>query len=972
MMSLARLRSAGNAAGYYAKDNYYSAESAEQTSAWMGKGSDELQLAGPVGSDDFKSVLQGTLPDGSTIDARRGERKPGWDLTFSASKSVSLAALVGKDERLVTALRQSVAATIDWAERNIAEGRVWKGKEQIGERTGNLVVATFVHDINRDGEPQLHVHAVVVNATKTSDGKWHAIQSKEIYDRQHVLGTVFNAELRSRVEQLGYATVAAKNPIDGAFEIAGISRKAVEAFSTRAAEIRQACAERGRFDPSARERELAALSTRRGKGDPQNSQDRVEGWRVLAAKVGLDPEGLVNNALARASEGKTVWSQALEGLRTIGQRGLAMAARMGLTPKDRDELVPERLGRLEPQAFAAAQAVTSAARSLGESEAAFDRLNLIKAALECRGPFTVADVEARIALLEQKGLLLSDGDRLLTTEGHVRQETAYLAHLEEGRGRGSVLVPKDEASARVQEAATDLGLRRLNQGQQSAAVAILCAPDRVVLIQGGAGRGKSAALAPVVAIAREQGRGVIGLAVANKMARELGQATGAASKTVQSFLNKYERVIDGRASGAAIAAAKAELKGTFILVDEASQLGTYQADRLVRLANLLDVGRLALVGDTRQLGAVAYGKPFELGQKAGHGAAELSENLRARSSQMKAINAALDDDRVGLAFASLKPNTVEVARGEQAVTAARIWAALPQDQREETLLLASGRTLRAEANAAAQAELKRSGELTGRGISFEVLDRVTVTREGARQMRAYEAGRVVEFRTDLPSQRFKRGDIGQVIGIEKDHVRLKLQSGEERTFQPDKLPQRLRNDSVSVYTPKEIRLHAGDRLRWTANDHGRSLANSDMAKVEAVSSGKLTVTSLADGQVHELKAGDPMLRKMDLAYALNVHVAQGVTAKAGIMVMDSRERMLNTGKTFLVAVTRIAEKATLVIDDGAKLEQSVKHRSGEKTSAIETQAAGKQMSQAEVRSVRVPGVADTHNIFPTKGLELGL
>ena len=75
-----------------------------------------------------------------------------------------------------------------------------------------------------------------------------------------------------------------------------------------------------------------------------------------------------------------------------------------------------------PHLYAAAQAVASAVRDLSENEAAFDRLDLTRAALERGGPVTVTDVEARLALLEAKGLLLSDGDRMLTTDSAVRLE----------------------------------------------------------------------------------------------------------------------------------------------------------------------------------------------------------------------------------------------------------------------------------------------------------------------------------------------------------------------------------------------------------------------------------------------------------------------------------------------------------------------------------------------------------------------
>ena len=325
----------------------------------------------------------------------------------------------------------------------------------------------------------------------------------------------------------------------------------------------------------------------------------------------------------------------------------------------------------------------------------------------------------------------------------------------------------------------------------------------------------------------------------------------------------------------------------------------------------------------------------EQSQAAGHATAHITQNLRSASEQMKATAAALDKGDIQRAFDILRPATIETDRTKVAELAARMWTALPVDERDQTLLLASGRAMRAAANAAVQDELKLAGEIAPKGVRMEVLDRVTVTKEGARQMKAYTDGRIVEFRADLKTQGFARGDRGVVIGTAENRVRLRLPSGAERDFQPGKLARNLKQDAVSVYAIKSVELHRGDRIRWTDNDHDRGLANADLGRVEEVGKGKLTVSSIADGTVHELKAGDRMLERLDLAYAVNVHVAQGMTAKHGIVVMSSHERMLSNAKTFLVAMTRIADKATLVVDDGRKLERAVRRNPGEKTSALD-------------------------------------
>jgi hypothetical protein len=156
VISLKALTSASSASAYYAADNnnYYTMEEARDLSAWAGRCAEALGLSGPVDEQVFATMLDGKSPNGSAITAQNGRHKPGIDLTFSASKSVSLVALLGKDERLVEAMRQSVLATLAWAQDNVMEARVWDpvlGK-QVPEKTGNLAAAIGnLHRARRGG-----------------------------------------------------------------------------------------------------------------------------------------------------------------------------------------------------------------------------------------------------------------------------------------------------------------------------------------------------------------------------------------------------------------------------------------------------------------------------------------------------------------------------------------------------------------------------------------------------------------------------------------------------------------------------------------------------------------------------------------------------------------------------------------------------------------------------------------------------
>lgn len=958
MINLAAVGSASGAGEYYSQDNYYTTSELTEASEWYGRGAEALGLQGAVEEQAFVDVLSGKLPDGSEIPAVHGEHRPGLDMTFSAPKSVSLLALIGKDDRIVGAFRDSVTATLGWAEKNLIEARVWDpaAKMQVVEKTGNMVAATFLHDVNRNNEPQLHIHAVIANATKASDGKWHAVRNDQLYRGQHLLGAIHNAELRARIEALGYETTPARNPIDGAFEIKGVSREAIEAFSTRREEILEALAREERSSP--RERELAALATRQAKNPEFSPEQRGAEWQATAERVRFDGRGLIDAAAERSTQRETVWSRVVEGARGISARGLAIAGAMGLTPKDWDPLVPERLGRLEPKAFAAAQAVASAARDLGEREAAFERNDLIRTALERGGPVTVKDIEARIETLEEKGLLIG-GERLMTTQSALQLERRIIALADAGRDTVQPLAQGNDLAANLQQAARDLGLRRLNSGQERAGIDVLQSRDRVQLIQGGAGVGKSAALMPVAAMLKAGGRSVFALAHAGRTARDFGAKLDVPASTVDSFLGRFKRVLDGTASPEKVAEAKAALSGSVIMVDEASQIGNERLAKLIDLANGMDVARVILAGDTRQLPAIEAGKPFELLQKEGLATATITENLRAQSPQMKALNAAMEDRDLGRAFAVLTPSTVEVPFAKGPETAAKLWVNLPEVDRDRTLLLASGRAMRTAANSAVQRERMSRGELDGEEQRLNVLDRVTITREGARQMKGYQDGRIVEFRTDLPSQGFGRGDRGVVRHAEDGKVALAMADGSVRQFTPDKLPRNLAHDAVSIYQQKNIGVFEGDRIRWTDNDRQRGLLNGDIAQIESIGRHSMTVLT-RDGERHELGPRDPMIERLDLAYAINVHIAQGMTADSGIILMSEREKMLNSTQSFLVAVTRIADSATLVVDNVKALERDVTRNIGGKTSAVKT---AREQAAEPARS-RIP--------YPEKSLGLDL
>jgi hypothetical protein len=177
----------------------------------------------------------------------------------------------------------------------------------------------------------------------------------------------------------------------------------------------------------------------------------------------------------------------------------------------------------------------------------------------------------------------------------------------------------------------------------------------------------------------------------------------------------------------------------------------------------------------------------------------------------------------------------------------------------------------------------------------------------------------------------------KVIGSDprQEQVTLENARGRAFPFRPDKLRPQAERDPLRLYEVKPVTIHAGDRIRWTDTDHRRGLLNADQARIVAIGEKTVTVTT-SSGIEHELAHDDPMLKRLDLAYALNAHMAQGLTSDRGIAVMDSREKNLSNQQTFLVTVTRLRDGLTLYVDNARKLEAAVERNTGMKHSALET------------------------------------
>ncbi|HBC1360099.1 conjugative transfer relaxase/helicase TraI [Escherichia coli] len=313
-------------AGYYShEDNYYA--SGSLGSRWMGEGAEKLGLKGEVASADMDAVRQGKLPDGSDLSRMVNgvnKHRSGYDLTFSAPKSVSVMALVGEDRRFIEAHNRAVAVVMQEVEKLVSARITEEGKTET-VLTGNMVAALYNHDTSRDLDPQLHTHALVFNATFAGE-KWRSLASdtrmktgfsENLYATKIALGNLYRSALREDVESMGFETVAAGK--NGLWELKDVP---VDVFSSRSQAIREAAGP----DASAKSRDVAALDTRQAKAwaDPELLK---ADWRRRLTEEKFDIDNYISQAQTRAEPpGPAVGGT--EGIRATGQPGDASSAQI--------------------------------------------------------------------------------------------------------------------------------------------------------------------------------------------------------------------------------------------------------------------------------------------------------------------------------------------------------------------------------------------------------------------------------------------------------------------------------------------------------------------------------------------------------------------------------------------------------------------------------------------------------------------
>jgi conjugative relaxase-like TrwC/TraI family protein len=902
--SVSALTSSTQAASYYEADDYYS-EGGLSPSLWQGKGAEALGLSGEVDRDQFRALLDGQIAGQQlgrhAMDAGRDGRldhRPGWDITLSAPKSVSVMAEVAGDRRLIAAHGEAVKVAMAHVEQHMAATRIREGGQVAREATGNLVIASFQHGTSRAQDPQLHTHNVVMNATRDEDGAWRSLEPRAIYQLQKQIGAIYRQELAVKVRELGYEIVPGK---DSLFEIKGVSGELIAAFSTRSAEIEAKLEERGtsRDAASAAEKQMATLDTR-------------------AAKVAGDQAALVGE-----------WRE------TASKAGFGPATRLALIAQAQDRAAsPAHRAHMDYQASIADRAVAHAAEKLGERQSVFSAAALQEEAGRFGlGKIGYAQIKEAVEAATKEGKLIDRSflDRRgaefagFTTRENVENETRALRIEAEGRGALSPIASplaaaKAVASASVQAEHAGFGW---NADQRAATQQLLTSHNRITALQGYAGTAKTTTVLTTFAREAEaRGTSVIALAPTASAAMVLGEALGARSDTVARHLLSPERPHQGQPAA--------------WIVDEASLLSARDTSRLFDLAEKQNA-RVILVGDVKQLGSVEAGAAFAQLQGAGMETAKLSEIVRQTNEDTKeAVLASIEGD-AKKALAALDRGGGQIVesadRAERFAAMAEHYAGMDKAARARTLVIEPSREGRDALTADIRDALTRSGALTGPAVTMESLTNKGLTRAEARDPMSYDKGDVVRFTRDYADKGVSRSEAYRVEAIDpvKAAITLKSEDGREVDW-------RLRQwgaGNAQAFVPQKLELKVGDRIQFTRNDREAGRINGGRGEVIRVDEATRSATIQASrGKTETLSFDAARDQHIRHAYVDTAFAAQGRTADHVLIHADSKAVHLVDQKSFYVGISRARETAMVFTNDRGKLVAAISERAGQVQTAM--------------------------------------
>ncbi len=848
MLRVTVLKNKAAVTAYFAagRGDYYAEGTDEVVGRWGGEAAERLGLEGTVRKDEFERLCRNERPKtGGPLTPRTDrDRRVGFDLTFSCPKSVSVLVGLTQSPEILEAFRAAVDETMRELEA-FAETRVRRGRTDGLRRTGNLLWAAFDHDTSRpvDGYPDMHAHCHVVAFNLTWDPVEHrlkALDLGEIKRRAPYFEAGFHARLALRLRALGFDIA----PSLSGWEVAGIPYRVLDAFSRRTEQIERRANELGITD--AKEKDALGAKTRERKQATLTADElRAKWWSVLSA-----------------DERRAIYA--------VHSREVFLA------PLDPD---------------AARKAIEFAAGHVFERQSVVPLETLLAHALKHGvGQVGLEELKRQLSFSD---LLLREGDGtvMVTSREVLLEEARMIAFARDGRG----VVPP------VTRTAWNFRDLKLSAEQRAVVRHVVESRDRVILVRGVAGSGKTTLMREAVAAIEAHGLRVAALAPSAEASRgvlrseELTSAETVARFLVDETLQKSAR-------------------RQIIWVDEAGLLGSRTVAKLFAVAAALQA-RVVLGGDEHQHASVERGSVLRLLQtEAGLAPATVSTIRRQSGAYRDAVDRlsrghTLDGfdrlDRLGWVR--------EVADGEREARLAADYLRATREKKTALIVSpthAEGRKI----TAAVREALRAKGFLANDEQLLTRYESRGLTEAERGHAICYRSGDVIEFHFNAPA--FTKGSRYTVAKVGRTSIIVRDTVGMDRV-----LPLALAA-KFDVFSASEISLAVGDKVRITRN--GKSTTRSHRLENGTVH----TVTGFTPSNNIRLQSGAVVSKSyahLGYGYCVTSHAAQGKTVDRVFIAQASESFPATSREQFYVSASRARESLTVYTDDKAGLRLAIQH-----------------------------------------------
>ena len=751
---------------------------------WIGLGAERLGLSGKVRAEDFLRLCENQhpatgeklTPELKTTRLENGrkvaDRRIFYDFTFSPPKSVSIAGLIGEDNRILEAHAHAVKSALHEFERFTAT-RIRKNAAQNDRLTGNFAAAQFTHDTSRALDPHLHTHCIVFNATfDPVENRWKALQNYELLRARKFAENVYYHELARELRRFGYQL---HNRARGDFQVEGVSEELCDRFSKRRNQVDEALAKLLKEKP-----ELAA-------GNLQDLREQLATTERMRKQKDLTRDELQTLWHAQLTKNE------LESLRQL-------------------QRIPKKAVKDE-QHIGVAEAVQWAEEHL------FDRNSVV---LECQlwqealgrargGNFPVAEL---MDFTRQRGYIRDKArPHEVTLREVLLREWEIVQTAKDGFGNCLPLVSNPRPAS-----------SQLDAEQRQALEALLRSTHGVSVFRGGAGTGKSYVLRELVEQLRQSGRNVVVLAPQRQQVVEMEKAGFPSPTTLANFLIKRELadsaviVVDeaGQIGGRQmleLVRLIEERHGRLVLSGDTRQHGAVEAsDALLAIERHAGVKPVELHTIRRQDPALGRDdderRHIRLYRKAVEAAAagKLADSFERLDKMGAIVACGIGEQADQLADEYLRL----AAQNASAVVVSQTWGEVHR------------------VNARVRDALKGKGLLGATDLAVQALERIDLTNAQKRDERFYPPEGIVVFNQKVRDA--QPGTKGKLAGIVKAGVLIEV--GDKFVTVPNKLLNRItlcQTREVNLAAGDRLQLKANRKLA-----SGGRVTNGELVTVKSV------------------------------------------------------------------------------------------------------------------------------------------